>query len=200
MSRIRSDKQEGDSCPAQERTEVTESQRFEGSSSPRRVGPPGVPLIFNLVLRRRPSGFTLLELLIVIAIIAICGLLLPTLAKAKGKAQTIRCISNERQIGLVLNMYITENRESFPFTIQGFPFTTHRDFAKLLQSYISTNGSFYLCPSDRGPFNVQWVKARGASYGLKTNDLLPMLYPVLSRLLFRRSRPKPRNTPAEVCQ
>ena len=79
---------------------------------------------------RGDHGFTLVELLVVIALIAIlAALLLPALAKAKASAQSAACKSNLRQLGMALNMYAQDNKkypgpiiedDSGIFAIQGF--------------------------------------------------------------------------------
>ncbi|HZP82037.1 MAG TPA: DUF1559 domain-containing protein [Chthonomonadaceae bacterium] len=98
-------------------------------------------------------GFTLIELLVVIAIIAIlAAILFPVFAQAREKARQASCLSNTKQIGLSLQMYIQDYDESLVLNNDGH---WYKDAAgndllntwiELLDPYIKGKG-IWVCPS-----------------------------------------------------
>src|SRR5213594_1534382 len=66
--------------------------------------------------RDQKTAFTLIELLVVIAIIAIlAAILFPVFAQARERARMANCVSNMRQIGTSLMMYVQDYDETYPY-------------------------------------------------------------------------------------
>ncbi|HVK02531.1 MAG TPA: DUF1559 domain-containing protein [Armatimonadaceae bacterium] len=99
------------------------------------------------------SGFTLIELLVVIAIIAIlAAILFPVFAKAREKARQTACLSNTKQIGLGLMMYVQDYDETWPCgryitPSSGSPYPGGHGWAQSVYPYVKNEGLF-ACPSD----------------------------------------------------
>jgi prepilin-type N-terminal cleavage/methylation domain-containing protein len=89
---------------------MTESSGAKGGPEPR-----GLHVCATSPQGRKSHAFTLIELLIVIAIIAIlASLLLPSLSRAKEQARRAHCISNQKQLALTAFLYAEENNDLVP--------------------------------------------------------------------------------------
>ncbi|MEO0474346.1 MAG: prepilin-type N-terminal cleavage/methylation domain-containing protein [Planctomycetota bacterium] len=105
---------------------------------------------------RRGRGFTLIELLVVVSIIGLMiGILLPALAAARSAAEKVTCSATLRQLGLVVESYTIEHKETYPIArYMPEPFVStspHPPIMEVLDGYIDSGkeeSRVYLCPDD----------------------------------------------------
>lgn len=137
----------------------------------------------------RAGGFTLIELMVVIAIIAIvASILLPAISRSKEKGRQINCLNNMRQIGLAFRLYHGDFNDLFPAPGSKQRYgpqpedwiwwqygrnITNSSIARYLDGF---NPKMFTCPTDREAFDLQ---GKGAlpdspyrySYSLTSHDL-----------------------------
>lgn len=124
----------------------------------------------------RRSGFTLLELMVVIAIIAtLAALMLPALSSAKGAGRKAACISNLRQTGIAIALYAGDHEGRIPYGPKAPPFTSPAGFypstgsptsllslrdgspvglGLMLTQYLASARQVVFCPASDQPVNT----------------------------------------------
>jgi len=122
--------------------------------------------------RRKAEGFTLIELLVVIAIIAIlAAILFPVFAQAREKARAISCLSNTKQVGLGLYMYVEDYDELMPTAFASIPPINGGNinvitFEDQIVPYVKS-APLYKCPSDG--FSRNGASFWNGQYGVGCN-------------------------------
>lgn len=107
-------------------------------------------------------AFTLLELLVVAAIIAIlAALLLPAIGRAKAKTQQPACMNNLRQISLGIRMYADDSSDAFPPPEDNSPPGAFTAYTELMKGYLGMTGAsadrarLFACPADTFSYDYE---------------------------------------------
>jgi prepilin-type N-terminal cleavage/methylation domain-containing protein/prepilin-type processing-associated H-X9-DG protein len=108
----------------------------------------------------RRKAFTLIELLVVIAIIAIlAAILFPVFAQAREKARQASCLSNQKQMGNAVMMYVQDYDETMVCYVN----STSNYWSMALEPYVKLRKLWY-CPSF--PSNGGTVTTNSSTYGV----------------------------------
>lgn len=125
--------------------------------------------------RRCLDGFTLVELLVSISIIALLiAILLPAIQQAREAARSAACSSNVRQMGIAFRLFANDEKELLPTARVG----TSKFWADDLLPYLAT-GEVFRCPSSTGenfygvmPDNFSGSNGNVASFGPDGNSTI----------------------------
>ncbi len=93
---------------------------------------------------RKNNGFTLIELMIVIAIIAIlAAILVPNFVRARGQGHVTACKSNLKNIGTACEMYATDNSGRYPTTLDSLTAGTVGGYLKTIPTCPAAGADTY---------------------------------------------------------
>ncbi|MBL4701084.1 MAG: prepilin-type N-terminal cleavage/methylation domain-containing protein [Phycisphaeraceae bacterium] len=120
---------------------------------------------------QHPRAFTLIELLVVISIISLLiSILLPALASARLSAYQSKCMNNEKQIGLSLNMYMNDFNGLVTnlvyYTGGSYNDGRNSPWDTAILSYMNGNKSIYRCPIDAAERKYDPNEVKRQSYAL----------------------------------
>jgi prepilin-type N-terminal cleavage/methylation domain-containing protein len=123
------------------------------------------------------AGLTLIELLVVVVVIAIVAVMLTPRSRIHEKAYTVVCMSHQKQIGLGLIMFQTDNNGEFPWQVAGTNGGSLESVSQgqvsphfqVLSKYIPNLTNLLLCPTDKNrkpADNVSQLRDENVSYFL----------------------------------
>ncbi|HRI45388.1 MAG TPA: type II secretion system protein [Fimbriimonadaceae bacterium] len=130
--------------------------------------------VWERIMERKSKAFTLVELLVVLAIITIlASILFPALAQARRAAHKTVCLSNQRQLTFAVLMYTEDEHGTFPGYVQD---TWYRQgdttpiWTGMVSPYLKSEG-VHVCPSasQETKFGALWGQRGWPSLGLNTN-------------------------------
>lgn len=111
-----------------------------------------------------PRAFSLVEMLVSLAVVvALAGLLLPALARARAQGKQAACVSNLRQVGLAARLYANDCGVWPPAWI-----SSECRWMDLVKGAIPKRSEVFLCPSDTQRLAVAWDPEVHLSYGINS--------------------------------